>query len=56
MELTSLSITGIPKELYKRLKIRATEEDKTIKDFVIGLFEKELGKTPKSRKGVKNED
>lgn len=56
MELANLNVPGIPKELYKRLKIRATEEDKTIKDFVIGLFEKELGKTPKPRKGVKNED
>jgi predicted DNA-binding ribbon-helix-helix protein len=30
-------------QFYKQLKIRATEEDKTIKDFIIKLIENELG-------------
>jgi predicted DNA-binding ribbon-helix-helix protein len=30
-------------QFYKQLKIRATEEETTIKDFIIKLIEKELG-------------
>lgn len=29
-------------DFYKKLKIRATEDEKTIKDFIIGLIENEI--------------
>lgn len=46
-EKQSKSETGISfkvyNQFYKKLKIKATNEEITIKDYLIGLIEKDLG-------------
>ncbi len=42
--MPDLRIEKIPEDLYHDLKVKAAQEDMTIKAFVIALIEKALGR------------